>query len=240
MPRRRALPLIMASLLAATLTTAPPPPSGESGDVTPVHDPSGIVLEGGAAYVFSTSYGPEGGVEVRRTTSVSDLEHAVWEPHTTVRPLTAPARPAPAPAPAPATPVPAPAPAPPGSPLLQHVGLPPLPPRFSASTARRRGSIGASPRPPTSGPPTSPSTATSGACISPPVPLGARCPASGLPPLRTCTAGPTAARPSARRTCAQPRRTPTPATRSTRTPLSVAGGAGWSSAASGRGSSSWS
>ena len=80
----------MASLLAATLTTAPPPPSGESGDVTPVHDPSGIVLEGGAAYVFSTSYGPEGGVEVRRTTSVSDLEHAVWEPHTTVRPLTAP------------------------------------------------------------------------------------------------------------------------------------------------------
>ena len=30
--------------------------------------------DGGAAYVFSTSYGPEGGVEVRRTTSVSDLQ----------------------------------------------------------------------------------------------------------------------------------------------------------------------
>lgn len=54
------------------------------GDVTPVHDPSGVVVDGGFGFVFSTSYGNEGGVEVRRTASPVSCENisfSVWLKH---------------------------------------------------------------------------------------------------------------------------------------------------------------
>jgi hypothetical protein len=60
------------------------------GDETPIHDPSGIVIEGAHAFIFSTSYMPEGGIELRRANYTgrgdADLEHVVWEKHTTVFP----------------------------------------------------------------------------------------------------------------------------------------------------------
>jgi arabinan endo-1,5-alpha-L-arabinosidase len=58
-----------------------------SGDVTPVHDPSGVVIDSGFGFVFSTSYGDEGGVEVRRTAapvSSVNISSAVWLEHSVV------------------------------------------------------------------------------------------------------------------------------------------------------------
>lgn len=49
--------------------------SSVRGDITPVHDPSGVVMDRGFGFVFSTSYGNEGGVEVRRTSSRGVLMH---------------------------------------------------------------------------------------------------------------------------------------------------------------------
>lgn len=61
-----------------------------SGDVTPVHDPSGVVIDRGFGFVFSTSYGNEGGVEVRRTASQvsgENISSAVWLDHSVVFPI---------------------------------------------------------------------------------------------------------------------------------------------------------
>lgn len=58
-----------------------------SGDVTPVHDPSGIVVDSGFGFIFSTSYGDEGGLEVRRTAapiSGANVSDAVWLKHSVV------------------------------------------------------------------------------------------------------------------------------------------------------------
>ena len=58
--------------------------------MTPIPDPSGIVIEGAHAFIFSPSYMPEGGIELRRANYTgrgdADLEHVVWEKHTTVFP----------------------------------------------------------------------------------------------------------------------------------------------------------
>ena len=76
------LPLLLAS-------TTGPAAGLPGGDITPVHDPSRIAVHGGTAYLFSTSYGAEGGIEVRRTSAAAGatgFADAVWRPHSTVFP----------------------------------------------------------------------------------------------------------------------------------------------------------
>ena len=73
-----------AFALPSPLTIAAP-----TGDITPVHDPSGIVLSEGYGFYFSTSYGSEGGVQVRRTTasaSLANISSATWASHSVVFP----------------------------------------------------------------------------------------------------------------------------------------------------------
>ena len=62
-------------------------PRGAATDITPVHDPSGIVIDGGFGFIFSTSYGDEGGVQMRRTAtpvSAANVSDADWLPHSVV------------------------------------------------------------------------------------------------------------------------------------------------------------
>ena len=79
-----------ARSIILTVAAAAAAAAAVGGDETPIHDPSGIVIEGAHAFIFSTSYMPEGGIELRRTNYTgrgdADLEHVVWEKHTTVFP----------------------------------------------------------------------------------------------------------------------------------------------------------